>query len=426
MAHARRVVIAASMAFLAATAAVAQDACDVVVQLDEPGPFGIATFGIDYSAAGGGFFGDSSLPGFGPSWGTVPLMCTPLVTAPTINEATLIDDNAGTLSMFFASIDSLLSGPQQLASCVFVLDSGFPCPDASDFAIVDASLPDDPYPPPFQLPSPPALSLTISARTPLCGDGFIEGSEQCDDGNTVSGDCCSSSCEAALAGVPCEDGSVCTLNETCNDSGSCVAASTLTCNDGVFCTLDRCDPVDGCVAEAVPNHTSTCPGHASGGKIDLRDSSTNDDVDSLRLNLKLSGPGDIGDPTAATDYAICVYDSAGGQADLVDVMLIPAGAPWVANGGSGNFGYNDKVRLTEGIEKIRLVQSPDGGKGKLLLKARGANMTLPGPADTDRYFFSEPNVTVQIENSAGGCWRARFDPSRGPVRNSATLYKAKR
>jgi cysteine-rich repeat protein len=421
MVYSRRLAIAAAIVFLTSTAN-AQDTCDVLVQLDEPGPLGIATFGIEYSGAGGDFFGDSSIPGFGPSWGTTALACTSLVA---VDEVTLIDDNIDTLSMFFAEFGGLPPGPVPLASCVFTLDSGFPCPGESEFTIVDASFPDDPFPPPFPLPSAPAVSLTVSPRTPVCGDGFREGTEECDDGNTISGDCCSTICDAAPAGTACEDGSVCTLGETCSDGGSCVAASTVTCDDGVFCTLDRCDPTGGCVSEAVPNRTSTCPGHGSDGKIDLRDSATNDDSDSLRLNLKLGGEGDIGNPASDTDYAICVYDSSGGQAALVDALEIPAGGAWSASGGSGNFGYNDKLRLTEGIEKIRLVQSPGGGNGKLLLKARGMNMTLPGPADTDRYFLAEPTVTVQIENSAGGCWSTSFDAT-GSVLNTPTLYKAKR
>lgn len=421
MAHARRFVIAAAIVVLASTA-VAQDTCDVLVQLDEPGPLSIATFGIDYSATAGDFVGDSSIPGAGPSWGTVPLRCTSLVV---VQEATMLDDNAGTLTMFFASMNNVLAGPVSLATCVFALDSGFPCPDPSDFTIVDASFPDDPFPPPFEIPPAPAVSLTISPRTPVCGDGFREGSEECDDGNSNPADCCTTSCIAVGAGSACEDGNVCTLDGTCDDSGNCVAASTVTCDDGQFCTLDRCDPVDGCVAEAVPNRTATC-GHASGGKIDLRDSATEDNRDSLRLNLKLHGEGDLGNPAADTEYAICVYDSVGDQAELVDVVMIPAGSPWAGSGGSGNFGYKDTTRATEGIEKIRLVQTPDGTKGKFLLKARGANMTLPGPADAAQYFLSQPSVTVQIENSAGGCWGTRFGATSGPVRNTATLYKAKR
>jgi cysteine-rich repeat protein len=45
----------------------------------------------------------------------------------------------------------------------------------------------------------------------ICGDNIIAGSEQCDDGNLVSGDGCSSTCqtECLPAGQPCLSGSQC-------------------------------------------------------------------------------------------------------------------------------------------------------------------------------------------------------------------------
>ena len=36
--------------------------------------------------------------------------------------------------------------------------------------------------------------------TPICGNGIIESGEQCDDGNTISGDGCSSSCQTEAGG----------------------------------------------------------------------------------------------------------------------------------------------------------------------------------------------------------------------------------
>jgi cysteine-rich repeat protein len=56
-----------------------------------------------------------------------------------------------------------------------------------------------------------------SVCTPLCGDGLIRGSETCDDGNTASGDGCSSNC-AVEAGYECVgEPSVCTLIALCAD-----------------------------------------------------------------------------------------------------------------------------------------------------------------------------------------------------------------
>jgi hypothetical protein len=48
-------------------------------------------------------------------------------------------------------------------------------------------------------------------------------------------------------GAPCDDGSVCTLNESYDSDCNCVPESILDCDDGIACTVDFCDPVDGCV-----------------------------------------------------------------------------------------------------------------------------------------------------------------------------------
>ena len=41
------------------------------------------------------------------------------------------------------------------------------------------------------------------AMGPVCGDGVINGTETCDDGNTASGDCCSATCQIEAAGTVC-------------------------------------------------------------------------------------------------------------------------------------------------------------------------------------------------------------------------------
>jgi cysteine-rich repeat protein len=39
------------------------------------------------------------------------------------------------------------------------------------------------------------LSLVLVSVAPVCGNGVLEGSEQCDDGNLVTGDGCSATCQ---------------------------------------------------------------------------------------------------------------------------------------------------------------------------------------------------------------------------------------
>ncbi len=405
--------LAATTGLLAPSAARAQDNCDVVLQLEEPGPLESFALAVGYPAAAGDFVGDSTIPNFGPAWGTEQLACTTLIS---VQELTAIDDNVGLLSMFLGASTDPFAGPVQIVSCIFALDSGFPCPTPGDFSIVQENFPDDPFIPPFQLPPPPAASIaSVTARIPVCGDGFIEGTEECDDSNAADGDCCSSTCTLDPVGTPCPDASVCTLNETCNDVGRCVVGERVRCDDGLFCTFDRCDAMNGCVSDPIPSSASACRNHGSPAKINLRDDTSNDARDRLRLEVTLQR-GLIGDPSATTEYAVCVFDTVGGNGVLVDQIQIPTGLPWVARRASSpHFSYKDPTGSAEGIYKIRLKADRKGNKAVLRLRARGVNMTLPGPFSGEQYLAQDPDVIVQIENSEGGCWQIELDGQGGSV-----------
>ena len=53
---------------------------------------------------------------------------------------------------------------------------------------------------------------------PQCGDGVVEPGEDCDDGNTADGDCCSATCQFEPAGTACGGG--CDPG-TCDGAGVC-------------------------------------------------------------------------------------------------------------------------------------------------------------------------------------------------------------
>jgi cysteine-rich repeat protein len=79
-----------------------------------------------------------------------------------------------------------------------------------------------------------------------CGDGVPQVGEECDDGNTQDGDCCSSSCQYEALGSPCDDDDACTQGTICNATGVCGSGSAVTCDDAELCTDDSCDPLSGC------------------------------------------------------------------------------------------------------------------------------------------------------------------------------------
>jgi cysteine-rich repeat protein len=52
--------------------------------------------------------------------------------------------------------------------------------------------------------------LYITGEAPICGDGVIEGTEECDDGGLTPGDGCDSSCEIESGWTCWREPSVCT------------------------------------------------------------------------------------------------------------------------------------------------------------------------------------------------------------------------
>ena len=131
------------------------------------------------------------------------------------------------------------------------------------------------------------LWSVLGKKASICGNGFLDPGEQCDDGNTLDGDCCSSTCQFEPAGAPCasptpcltattcdgagvcgggtptlaacNDGNACTTADTCA-GGVCVGGPALNCNDGNVCTDDACNPATGCVN--TPNTAPCTDGNA--------------------------------------------------------------------------------------------------------------------------------------------------------------------
>ena len=94
-----------------------------------------------------------------------------------------------------------------------------------------------------------AKDSSLPAACPVCGDGNVDLGEECDDGNTQDGDCCSSSCVVEPNGSPCDDGLFCTGVETCS-AGVCQSSGD-PCSgaDGDSHCSESCDEgADDCSA----------------------------------------------------------------------------------------------------------------------------------------------------------------------------------
>lgn len=111
-------------------------------------------------------------------------------------------------------------------------------------------------------------------------------------------------------------------------------------------------------------------------------------------------PADLGNPTDATSYTLCVYDSKNGYSDLVLDFFVPAGTNWTAT--RKGFKYVDKSGTADGVQMVKLNRGDDG-KARVTFAARGNAMNLPRaqPEQDDM-------MVAQLWNSAGSCWTSEF------------------
>jgi cysteine-rich repeat protein/YVTN family beta-propeller protein len=268
---------------------------------------------------------------------------------------------------------------------------------------------------------------------PVCGDGAVTFPEECDDGNALHGDCCSSSCTLDAAGAPCtDDGEQCT-DDVCDGAGACEHPHRSgACDDANACTVDDacvegtclgdytcnvcqgCAPAVGCVAEiAAGCRAPTVPGASVLAVADRAGS----DRDVLTWKWRKgaeTAPADFGAPPSTTDYTLCVYDESGGTPSLAARVPVPAGGPWAPT--ATGFLYKDAALSSAGAFLLRL-KAGAAGRAAAVFKGRGASLPTPALPLTQ-----DPRVTVQLRRDDGAaCWEASYGASR---RSTATVFRA--
>jgi cysteine-rich repeat protein len=188
-----------------------------------------------------------------------------------------------------------------------------------------------------------------------CGNGVTEVGEQCDDGNPVDGDGCSSTCALDCTPVP----------------------------------------IGGCKSPALPGKASLL----------LRDKAG---VERDALVWKwIAGEAtlkaEFGDPVAADAYALCLYDGVG----LVRSFRAPSGGlctrgnPCWSERRSG-FNYTDRNLTPDGLASVVLREGLVDGQAKLIVKGKGGLLGLSDPGAL------VTAVTVQLHRAGGGCWEAVY------------------
>jgi hypothetical protein len=164
-------------------------------------------------------------------------------------------------------------------------------------------------------------------------------------------------------------------------------------------------PITGCRAPTAAAAAVLSMRHPSGGKRD-------------RLGWKWKkgsgiSRGDLGDPTGATSYLLCIYDESRGVAGLAAQFAFPAGSTcgdgrpcWRALGSRG-FVYADRLSGGRGFLKLRLKQGTTG-RSAITVNGKGESLALLGyPTALLR---QDPQVTVQLLNDAvpSVCWEAAY------------------
>jgi hypothetical protein len=130
---------------------------------------------------------------------------------------------------------------------------------------------------------------------------------------------------------------------------------------------------------------------------------------------------DFGDPTTDTDYALCLYDEAAGAWSLALEAAAPAagtcsGKPcWVAE--KTGFKYASEDGAPQGLVALTLDAGTEVGKGRIGAKGLPPHLLLPALP-----LHEDPTVTVQLRNSAGGCWGADFSTA---TKNDPAQFRAK-
>ncbi len=141
-------------------------------------------------------------------------------------------------------------------------------------------------------------------------------------------------------------------------------------------------------------------------------------------------PMAFGDPSQTTSYSVCVYDVANGSASLRLGAAIPAGgtcfdAPcWQPkrSGRPKGFRYLNVVdRSADGIAQI-VLNSQASTRAKILVYGSGVNLAVPAPVG-GRLLQQDSEVIVQLLNSDGECWIARYRPSA--IKTRADFFKDK-
>lgn len=249
----------------------------------------------------------------------------------------------------------------------------------------------------------------LGADELACGNGDIDGDEECDDGDLTDGDGCDSNCTftacgngVATAGEDCDDGN--TSGGDCCDASCAFEAGGSPCDDGEACTFtDVCDGAGACSGAAEVEPSCSLPDALSeGSRLQLRDNGSRRD----KLGWSWGrGPAislaSLGDPTTTDDWALCVFVDDGVTSSVLLSALAPAGGSWAFSGDKA-LKYKNQSLAPDGLKQL-LFKVGDAGRAKIKVKGQGAALGLGALG------FGSSTVSVELRNVANGtCFGASY------------------
>jgi hypothetical protein len=233
------------------------------------------------------------------------------------------------------------------------------------------------------------MDILMAGSGYTCGNGTVDGSETCDDGEPrLDHDCCSRTCALDSENTPCnQDADLCTW-DVCDGAGTCEHLT---------------EPRPGCYAPQSQNGSS------------IRFDAT---------KQKLAWKWTHGTVTQAditwwydTPYSLCLFDGAStlvGRADAPTGYC--TGEPFTPCWKETKTGvqYDDPELTPNGVSRVTVRKGVD--RAKLMLSGRGSDLDMPSPV------ASLP-LRAQLVNGNGACWEASYDA--GVTQNDAVGFKAR-
>ena len=155
------------------------------------------------------------------------------------------------------SVENIILGPQDIVNCTFYNEPD--CSSLNDQCNVGMCNPTtgDCEPQPTN-EGGSCNDGQYCTNPDTCQGGTCTGPlRNCNDSNVCTDDSCddvADQCVHANNTASCYDGNACTTNDSCS-GGNCVGGPPLNCNDTNVCTNDSCNPTTGCVHT---NNTAPC------------------------------------------------------------------------------------------------------------------------------------------------------------------------